>query len=188
MDWPNGESQEQSVRPDARPPFPPIWIGYLLGVATFISEIVAVVLHPELLKNPFTPPPVYAFVAGFVCLVYWMVWVYEFHLVLKQATSGAYAISPVRAAWFHLIPLFNLYWVFKWSRELARFVNSRLRAPLMNPDRTGLAIFIVFVIFIFLDRGFGMILLFWAASRLLRCLRLALEAPLPSPQDPLPFS
>jgi hypothetical protein len=176
------------VRPDALPPFPRIWIGYLLGVATFISEIVAIVLHPELLKDPFAVPPLYAFLAGFICLVYWMVWVYEFHLVLRQATSGAYAISPVRAAGFHLIPFFNLYWVFKWSRELARFVNSRLAVPLMNPDRTGLAIFIVFIIFLFLDRGFGMILLFWAASRLLRCLRLALEVPLPSPRDSLPFS
>jgi len=43
-------------------------------------------------------------------------------------------------------------------------VNSRLEAPLMKPDRTGLAVFTAFVVFLVLDRGLGMILLFWAAS------------------------
>jgi len=50
-----------------------------------------------------------------------------------------------------------LYWVFKWPRELARFVNNRLEVPLMKPDRTGLAVFIAFVVFLVLDRGLGMI-------------------------------
>src|SRR5207302_10657419 len=68
------------------------------------------------------------------------------------------------AACFHRIPICGLYWVFKWPRELARFVNSRLEAPLMRPDRTGLAVFIAFAVFLVLDRGLGMILLFWAAS------------------------
>ncbi|HTT33664.1 MAG TPA: hypothetical protein VMH48_08690 [Methylomirabilota bacterium] len=188
MDWPNGESPTQPVPPAALPPFPRIWVGYVLGIATFIAEIVAASLHPELLKEPFSVPPLYLFLPGFICLVYWMVCAYEFHLILKQATSGAHAISPLRAAWFHLIPVFSLYWVFKWPRELARFVNGRLPVPLMHPGRTGLAVFIAFVIFLFLDRGFGMILLFWAASRLSRCLRFALEAPPASPPSPLPFS
>ncbi|HXY24275.1 MAG TPA: hypothetical protein VEI73_06465 [Candidatus Acidoferrum sp.] len=186
MDWPDGATQGQPVSPGALPPFPRIWVGYLLGVATFITEIVTAVLHPELLKEPFSIPPIYLFLAQFICLVYWMVFAYEFHLVLKQATSGGYTISPLRAAWFHLIPIFSLYWVFKWPRELARFVNGRLPAPLMHPDRTGLAVFIAFVVFLFLDRGFGMILLFWAASRLSGCLRFALQAPSAPPG--LPFS
>jgi hypothetical protein len=192
MDWSGGESQEQQAQPGALPPFPRIWIGYLLGVATLIAEMVAITLHPELAKEPLIIPPLYLFLANFISLVYWLVCVYEYHVVLAQATAGGYPIKPLRAAWFHLIPIYGLYWVYKWPRELARFVNERLQVPLMRPDRTGLAVFIAFVVFLVLDRGLGMILLFWSASHLSRCLRLALASrtaqPPGSPPGPLPFS
>jgi hypothetical protein len=145
MDWPGGKSQGQQAEPKALPRFPRIWIGYLLGVATLIAEMIALKLHPELAKEPLLIPPLYLFLANFISLIYWLVCVYEYHVVLAQATAGAYPIKPLRAAWFHLIPIYGLYWVFKWPRELARFVNSRLEAPLMKPDRTGLAVFIAFV-------------------------------------------
>jgi hypothetical protein len=187
MDWSGGESQEQHAEPGALPPFPRIWIGYLLGVATLIAETIAVTLHPELVKEPLLIPPLYLFLANFISLIYWLVCVYEYHVV-SQATAGAYPIKPLRAAWFHLIPIYGLYWVFKWPRELARFVNSRLPAPLMRPDRTGLAVFIAFVVFLVLDRGVGMILLFWAASYLSRCLRYALTVRPSVSEGQLPFS
>src|SRR5712664_3278815 len=176
MDWSGAGSQGQQSQPQALPSFPRIWVGYLLGVATLITEIIAVSLHPELAKEPLLIPPLYLFLANFISLVYWMVCVYEFHVVLSWATAGTYPVKPLRAAWFHLIPIYGLYWVFKWPRELARFVNSRLEAPLMRPDRTGLGVFIAFAAFLVLDRGVGMILLFWAASYLSRCLRHALAA------------
>jgi len=188
MDWSGGESQEQQAQPGALPPFPRIWVGYLLGAATLITEMIAISRHPELAKEPLLVPPLYLFLANFVSLVYWMVCVYEFHFVLRHATGGAYSIKPARAAWFHLIPVYGLYWVFKWPRELARFVNGRLPSPLLKPDRTGLAVFMAFVVFLVLDRGFGMILLFWAAAHLSRSLRYALAARPASPEAQLPFS
>jgi len=188
MDRSSGESQEQQAQPGAVPPFPRIWIGYLLGFATLIAEMVAVTLHPELAKEPLLIPPLYLFLANFISLVYWLVCVYEYHVVLALATAGAYPVKPVRAAWFHLIPIYGLYWVYKWPREVARFVNSRLPTPLMRPERTGLAVFLAFAVFLVLDRGVGMILLFWAASRLSRWLRYALAARPASPAGQLPFS
>ncbi len=71
---------------------------------------------------------------------------------------------------------------------MARFVNSRLPEPLMRPDRTGLAVFMAFAVFLVLDRGFGMIVLFWTASYLSRCLRYALAAGPASREGQLPFS
>jgi hypothetical protein len=188
MDWSGGESQQEQSQTAALPPLPRIWIGYFLGVATLIAEMVAISLHPELAKEPLLIPPLYLFLANFISLVYWLVCVYEYHVVLAQATSGTYAIKPLRAAWFHLIPIYGLYWVFKWPRAMAGFVNSRLDSPLMRPDRTGLIVFIAFVVFLILDRGLGMILLFWAASHLSRCLRLALVARPGMPARSLPFS
>ena len=176
MDRSSGESSEQQSLAASLPRFPRIWVGYLLGLATVVAEIVAISLHPELAKEPLLIPPLYLFLANFISLVYWLVCVYEFHVILLHASSGQYPIKPLRAAWFHLIPLYGLYWVFKWPRELARFANTRLPAPLMSPDRTGLAVFAAFVVFLVLDRGFGMILLFWCASYLSRCLRIALAA------------
>ncbi len=188
MDWSGGESQLQQMEPGAPPRFPRIWIGYLLGVATLIAEMIAITFHPELAKEPLLIPPLYLFLANFISLVYWLVCVYEFHVVLRQASDGAYPIKPLRAVWFHLIPVYGLYWVFKWPREMARFVNSRLPEPLMRPDRTGLAVFMAFAVFLVLDRGFGMIVLFWTASYLSRCLRYALAARPASREGQLPFS
>jgi hypothetical protein len=188
MDWSGGESQKQQLHPGALPPFPRIWVGYLLGIATLLAEMIALTLHPELAKEPMLIPPLYLFLANFISLIYWLVCVYEFHVVLRQATAGTYPVKPLRAAWFHLIPIYGLYWVFKWPRELARFVNARLPAPLMNPDKTGLVVFAAFTVFLVLDRGFGMILLFWAASYLSRALRHALSVQPVSPEGQLPFS
>ncbi len=188
MDWSGGESRERQAERGALPSFPRIWIGYLLGVATLIAEMIAVALHPELAKEPLLIPPLYLFLANFISLVYWLVCVYEYHVALARITAGAYSIKPLRAAWFHLIPIYGLYWVFRWPREMARFVNSRLAAPLMRPDRTGLAMFLAFVVFLVLDRGVGMILLFRTASYLSKCLRYALTARPASSAGPLPFS
>ena len=188
MNWSSGDSPEGPAQPQAPPRFPRVWVGYLLGVATIIAEMIAISFHPELAKEPLIVPPLYLFLANFISLVYWLVCVYEFHVLLLQASSGTYSIKPLRAACFHLIPVYGLYWVYKWPREVARFVNSRLRAPLLRPERTGLGIFLAFIVFLLLDRGFGMILLFWAASRLSRCLRLALSGNLRPPEGPLPFS
>ncbi len=88
MDWSGGESQEQHAKPEALPPFPRIWIGYLLGVATLIAEMIAVTLHPELVKEPLLIPPLYLFLANFISLIYWLVCVYEYHVVLSQGAAS----------------------------------------------------------------------------------------------------
>lgn len=188
MDWNGGESGPGRAVTGALPPFPRIWVGYLLGVATLIAEMVAISLHPELAKEPLLIPPLYLFLANFISLVYWLVCAYEFHVVLAHATGGGYGIKPLRAAWLHLIPIYGLYWVYKWPREMGRFINQRLPQPLLKPERMGFAVFIAFIVFLILDRGLGMLLLFWAASQLSRGLRHALTARRDSleSQEPLP--
>ena len=206
MDSSGGDSQGQPAQPQAPPRFPRIWVGYLLGAATIIAEMIAISLHPELAKEPLIVPRrahedpyslPWGGSTGEVILVIdddadsrslICKRLQEGGYKSVQASSGTYSIKPLRAAWFHLIPIYGLYWVYKWPRELARFVNSRLPAPLMRPERTGFAILLAFIVFLLLDRGFGMILLFWAASHLSRCLRLALAVDPGPRQGPLPFS
>src|SRR5256885_14477388 len=118
MDWPGGESPEQDAQPRVLPRFPRIWIGYLLGGATLIAEMIAVTRHPELAKEPLLIPPLYLFLANFISLVYWLVCVCAYHVVLAEATAGADPLKPLRAAWVHLIPLYGFFWGFKWPRGL----------------------------------------------------------------------
>jgi hypothetical protein len=177
MDSSSGEWPQRQLQPGAMPAFPKIWLGYLLGLATSVAEIVAVKLHPELLGGQLLVPPLYLFLANFVSVVYWMVCVYELHMVLAFVSGGQYPIKPLRAAWFHLIPIYGLYWVYKWPRELALFVNARANQPLMNPQRIGVLLSLAFVFFLILDRGLGMILLFWGMSYLSAGLRRALAEP-----------
>src|SRR2546430_8421541 len=109
--------------------------------------MIAITLHPELAKEPLLIPPLYLFLANFISLVYWLVCVYEYHVVIAQATAGGYPIKPLRAAWFQLIPIYGLYWGFKWPPGPARFVKTRLEAPLMRAARTGVAGFILVYLF-----------------------------------------
>ena len=158
------------------PKFPVIWIGYLLGAATVAAEFVAVDLHPELAKGGGIPP-LYLFLVSFVGGVYWFVCVHRYHVILAQAPGWKHPISPARAVGFHFIPLYNLYWIFKWPQEIAKFVNARLRAPVMKPLPVGIA-FLGAVVLRFLDPGFGLILLFFPMSYVTECMRRAFAAKL----------
>ena len=163
------------------PKFPVIWIGYLLGAATVATEFIAVDLHPELAKGGGIPP-LYLFLVSFVGGVYWFVCVRRYHVILAQAPGWKHPISPARSVGFHFIPLYNLYWIFKWPKEIATFVNARLRAPVMKPLPVGIA-FLGAVVLRFLDPGFGLILLFFPMSYISECLRRALAAA-PSSESP----
>jgi hypothetical protein len=66
-----------------------------------------------------------------VVALYLLFCVYRLHKVVSEATGGAYPISPARGTFFNLIPVFNLYWVFRWTNEIAGFLNhnSKTRMP-----------------------------------------------------------
>lgn len=187
MDFSSEGKPAQHLRLDDIPHLPRLWIGYALGAVTVVAEITAISLHPELGKLPLVVPPLYLFLPSFICLVYWLVCVYEYHVVLAYVTSGEFSIRPLRGALFHVIPVYQFYWAFKWSREFARFINSHGPRPVLKPDRAALYMFTAFLIFILFDRGFGMILLCMAASKLSAALHRAFEEHVTSSND-LPFS
>jgi hypothetical protein len=175
MSFPDTESPERSVGAAKLPQLPLIWIGYLLGIATIVAEFVALSLHPELAKEGGIPP-LYLFLVSFVGGVYWLVCVYGYHVVMAQVPGWKHPISPAKAVGFHFIPFYNLYWVFKWPQEIARFVNGRLQQPVMKPVAVGVAVLAALILRI-LDPGFGLILLFFPMSYLSECLRRAFAAP-----------
>ena len=157
------------------PRLPAIWVGYVLGIATIAAEFAAVELHPELAKEGGIPP-LYLFLVSFVGGVYWFVCVHRYHVLLAHVPDWKHPISPGRAVGFHFIPFYNLYWVFKWPKEIAKFVNLRLHGAVMKPVPVGVAVLMALVLRI-LDPGFGLILLFFPLSYVSECLRRALAAP-----------
>ena len=97
-------------------------------------------------------------------------------MILATVTGRKYPISPARAVGFHFIPFYNLYWVFKWPKEMASFVNRRLRANMMRPTPVGVAVLGAIILRVF-DPGFGLLLLFFPLSYVSECIRRALAAP-----------
>jgi hypothetical protein len=186
MTFSDVHSPQRSTPPAPPPALPQIWIGYLLGVATIVAELVAVGLNPDLAKQGGIPP-LYLFLVSFIGGVYWLVCIYRIHVVLAHAPRWRHPISPARAVGFHFIPFYQFYWIFKWPREIANFVNSRLPQPLMKPVAVGVAVLAALLLRI-LDPGFGLMLLFFPMSYLSECIRRALAAPPLQPDTDHPLS
>ena len=187
MDFlPNGQSTEPSY-PQNSPPMPQLWIGYLLGFAAIVAEYVAASLHPEIAKGERVIAPLYLFLLIFVGTVYWLVCVHRLHVILKHLPGWKHPISPGRAVGYHFIPIFYLYWMFKWPLEIARFVNSRFARPLMRPYMAGGMMLAAFLIGALLDPGLALILLFVAISYISACMRRALASLAPPGCSP-PFA
>jgi hypothetical protein len=178
MDVSPGGLPADQMQPVNLPPLPQLWVGYLLGFATIVAEFVDASLHsPDVVINEIPIPNVYLFLLMFVGSVYWLVCVYRYHVVMQHVPGWKHPISPARAVGFHFIPIYNLYWVFKWPQEIARFVNWRFGQPVMKPQMVGLMVFAAFVLRFLFDPGLGLILLFLAASYVSGCLQRALALP-----------
>ena len=113
-------TQSPSTR-DSRT-LPKIWVGYIFAVAFFVVEVAEGISDPTA-ADRVTLLDVLIALGG---LAYWLFCVYRMHKVLADVTNGTHPISPGQAVGNHFIPLYNLYWLFKWSNEIGNFVNSRV--------------------------------------------------------------
>jgi hypothetical protein len=177
MNLPHSDSGADRLHPQAPPPFPQLWIGYLFVLAVVAAEIVATELHPEMVNGERITPPLYLFLVLFLGVVYWLVCIHRLHVVMQHVPGWKHPISPARAVGFHFVPIYYLYWIFKWPREIARFVNLRLRHPAMRFQVPGVITLMAFLIGLFFDRGLGLFLLFFSVSYVSVWLRRALSLP-----------
>jgi hypothetical protein len=92
--------------------------------------------------HPYVPFAVFFIIAGWA---YWLYCVHRVHEVMAQVTDGDHPVSPNRAAWFHLIPIYNLYWVFKWTGEIAKSVHKR-SYQVMPEKMFGVFLFLILLI------------------------------------------
>jgi hypothetical protein len=133
----------------------PVWPGFVLAALLFAFE-VAVVILPE--SAGILGPPFFAF--SLLAVVYWLACIHRIHVLLEEATSGAYPIRPGKAVGSHFIPLFNLYWLFAWPVKAARLIQSRSNGVSMLGIATGVGFLGALLVGRFYDRAIGTTLLF----------------------------
>ncbi len=122
--------------------FPSIEPGYALGgltLASFIFATVGKVSQPDggsqsLLVTAATALMLIGYITG---LVYWVMCVHRLHKTLLNLTGQKYPVSAGQAAGYQFVPLFNVYWIFKWPAEIARFVNHCERNQAMDKYKYG---------------------------------------------------
>lgn len=177
-----GQSTADDAQQALARALPHLWIGYGLGFVVVCTELVAESSHAQTVVDGLVIPPLYQFLPMFVGLIYWLVCVYRYHVVMQRVPGWKHPISPAKAVGFHFIPIYFLYWVFKWPQEIAKFVNFKFQRLVMKPYVVGLTLCCAFVLRFF-DPGLGLILLFVPTSYLTACLRRALVLPPPGAKN-----
>jgi len=153
--------------------FPKIWIGYLLAALSAILQIRITML-------PAGSPQQMLFGLGIVPLVlagtiYWCICVYKIHKSVLRMANNHYPISPARAVWFGFIPIYNMYWMFKWPGEIINLINSREETRKLNRWIPGLC-FLLAVFASYLLGALWLIINFAVLAYLIKQLKRALKA------------
>lgn len=106
--------------------YPNMWIGIYLTTAGFLFLSIGFAFID--VTDPYDMPLPMLIVALALLLpsiIYWLMCVYDLHCILERHTKGKYPISPSKAVWYGFIPFFNFYWMFRWTNQIAEFVNQR---------------------------------------------------------------
>ena len=151
--------------------FPKVWIGYGLASSLLIASFVAGFLQQAQVRAVFLLSFPLLIAAG----VYWCFCVFRIHKILWEVSSGQYPITPGQAVGFQFIPLYNWYWFFKWTGELANAVNHLLGAKKITPWVPGLALLLSAGVARIIDPGLGLIVSFAVADYLARNLKAAIQ-------------
>ena len=96
-----------------------MWFGFVFAIAFFVAEIVEVITGLD--PNALYPAFVLIVLSGWF---YWLFCVHRFHKILGEMTGNRYPITPGEAVGKHIIPFYNLYWMFAWPSTLASHINS----------------------------------------------------------------
>jgi hypothetical protein len=110
-----------------RSSFPWVWVGFVIALAFFVIEVLWIVLGLE--------EAVVNILLTFISIggwIYWLVCVHRLHKILDELSNGSYPNSPGEAAGKHIIPFYNLYWVFKWPADLSEYINKRGRVKMIS--------------------------------------------------------
>jgi hypothetical protein len=184
------EFQTDEQVPNSSPPW--VWIGFLFAFAFFVVEVVFVIMTFDWEQEVATEDPGMALALGLLGLpgiIYWMFCVHRLHKILAEMTRGRYPNTPLEAALKHMIPFYNLYWIFKWPGEFSDYLNRRGRVKIISGGVLGLMLLLGLLTFRVIDGAFGMAALFGVTmymSSKLKAHVTALKGITPDQLPPLP--
>jgi len=161
---------------------PKVWVGFVLSGSVLVTETLAETLGSSW-DTVFDTAAI-----GTWC--YWLFCVFRFHDVVGSVPGYRHPISPARAVAMHFLPLYNLYWVFRWPSRIALFVNWRTQSKSMKGWIPGILVLGSVIVMRLIDGFVGCVMLFGAGAYISSWIRRAARAaPVPpSALAPPPYS
>jgi hypothetical protein len=138
--------------PKSSPPW--VWLGFFFAAAFFVIEVLFVLM--ELDEPSINLVLTVISIGGWI---YWLVCIHRFHKILAELSDGRYPIAPGEAAGRHIIPFYNLVWIFKWPAEMSNYINERGRVKMINGYLLG-TILLFALLARFVDGAIGLAFLF----------------------------
>jgi len=149
---------------------PNIWPAYILSVSAMLIEFI-----PEHLEYPFHLFYIYISLL-LIGVIYNYVCIYKIHKFLEKTTNHSYSIKPGSAVFFHCVPIYNFYWIYKWTTKLEKFINKNLSDSELKEGGSLAYIFLGIAFYSFNKEGFGLALMLVGVDRLNRGLRKAFKS------------
>ncbi len=135
----------------ARSSLPWVWFGFFFVAALIIEETLMIAF--DLDQSVTSAVWILIALAGWI---YWLLCVSRFHNILREISRNQYPITGAEAAWKHLIPFYNLVWIFRWPTAMSEYLNRRERVKMVSGNLLGVVLLISFLIGRFIDGGIGL--------------------------------
>src|SRR5437763_5374882 len=119
------ETESVEQMPQSSPPW--VWIGFLFAGAFFVVEVTMTLLRVDDVSLRVALLPIA--VGGWI---YWLVCIHRIHKILNELTRNHYPYTPGEAAAKHIIPLYNIVWIFRWPIELSNYLKRRGRVQIIS--------------------------------------------------------
>lgn len=158
---------------------PKLKFGFTLAAIMFISQMVwgaQRALHRYSQEAGGYAAAVSVFGVFFLA-AYLLYCIAAYHRIANGVEGWRHPITPTRAVRFHFIPIYNIYWSYRWPRELAKFINWRTQRRRMSGALVGTVILVGTIVGTFFDGSVGGTIILCGFAYVSRCLRDALAAP-----------
>jgi hypothetical protein len=133
---------------------PWVWVGFLFAGAFFVIGVTMVILGVDEQTMTVYLTPIA--IGGFI---YWLFCVHRIHKILNEITRNSYPYTPGEAALRHIIPFYNLVWIFTWPSALSSYLKRQGRVNIISGGAIG-AMLLLSLLLRFVDGAVGMALLF----------------------------
>lgn len=135
----------------AKSSLPWVWFGFFFVAAFIIEETLMIAF--DLDQSIASVVLILIALAGWI---YWLFCVSRFHNILREISRNHYPITGAEAAWKHLIPFYNLVWIFRWPTAMSEYLNRHERVKMVSGNLLGVVLLISLLIGRFVDGGVGL--------------------------------